>query len=56
MMPPPPQGDPMELVPPNMTNPEAWAMVVSWDAWRVFGGQVIDDALAELQGSGGILA
>lgn len=49
MMAPPPQGDVRELLPDGIGNPEAWACVLAWDAWRTFSGQVLDQFLGEVQ-------
>jgi hypothetical protein len=56
MLPPPPQGSPFDLLPPGIATPEAWGNVIAWDAFRTFGGQVLDQAMADMQVLGGIPA
>jgi hypothetical protein len=48
MLPPPPQGDPLEILPPGIGNPEAWTVQMAFDAWRVFGSQALPQALADM--------
>jgi hypothetical protein len=48
VLPPPPQGDPYQIVPPGIGNPGQWGVVVAWDAYRLLGGTVIDQAMADM--------
>jgi hypothetical protein len=54
MLAPPPNGDVASLIPPGMTNPEAWAVVISWDAWRTFAGQALSEGLDDIQYLNGV--
>jgi hypothetical protein len=56
MQPPPPQGDPYELVPPGISNRELEGVLLAWENWQFFAGTAIDQGIADLYGSQGILA
>lgn len=49
MMEPPPQGNPFELLPPGIGNPEAWGNVLAWNAFQALCTQAMPDFLAEMQ-------
>lgn len=49
MLPPPANGNVYDLLPPNITNPEAWGCVIAWDSYRTFAGQVLDEFITDMQ-------
>ena len=53
MLPPPPQGDPVEALPPGIGNPEVWTVKLTWDACRTFGGQALPEFIQDMAIIGG---
>lgn len=54
MIPPPPQGDPLTLVPSNYTNPQAWACVIGWNAFTTMATFALTDYVNEAQALQGV--
>jgi hypothetical protein len=48
MLEPPLNGSPYDLLPEGQSNPDAWGWIIAWDAYRLFAGQVLGEAISDM--------
>lgn len=54
MLAPPPNGNVYDFVAQNQTNPDAWGVVVAWDAYKAFIGTALPGFTDDMQNINGV--
>lgn len=54
MLQPPPNGDVYEFVAQFQTNPDAWGVVVAWDAYKAFVGTALPGFIQDMSATQGV--
>ena len=54
MLAPPPNGDVYEFIAQAQTNPDAWGVVVAWDAYRTMLTEALPGFVADMTGTMGV--